>query len=290
MTTRISKFLAVFITLASVGFMAVIVANVVAGGPNWKARAAELDEIAFEQANPQAPWTSKRRTNQEDMGGGPILPAAIVAVQRKLIQQESDIDKDLDQKIQALKSLIETNKVLNQTDLEAMKQRQGQLAALFAQREAEWKKITSDITAKTESLTKITGLTNVRNEESIRYKHQIEELIVEKQLIEEEVRRLKDLLFQAKANLERVQTRQAVLVEDGATIKAYDAGEAAAPANQPADDKAAKPDDAPESTPKSDDSKPDAPKSDEEAPESKSDEPKSDESTPDSEKAPADEN
>jgi len=267
MTTSISKIFTVFITVASVGMMAVVMANVSAGGPNWKAKAAELKEVAFEQANPQAPWTSKRRTNQEDMGGGSILPAAIVTVQRKLIQQEGDIEKDLDLKIQELKSLIETNKVLNQNDLEAMKQRQTQLAALFAQREAEWNQVVSDITAKTESLTKITSLTNVRNEESIRYKHQIEELVIEKQLIEEEVRRLKDLLFQAKANLERVQTRQSVLVEDGVEIKAAPdspsdspsgaTGENAVdakPANEP------KPDDPEPEDPKPEDPKPEDPK------------------------------
>lgn len=221
MTTRISKILTVFITMASVGFMAVIMANVLAGGPNWKARADELNEVAFEQANPQAPWTAKRRTNQEDMGGGPIRPAAIVAVQKKLIQQEEEEAKKLDDKIQILKGLTDTNKVLNDTDAEAMKRRQAELAALYTQKETEWKKIASDITAKTEALTKITGLTNVRNRESIRYRHQIEELVIEKQQIEEEVRRLKDLLHQANANWERAKTRQSVLVEDGATIKPY---------------------------------------------------------------------
>ena len=226
--TWISKILTVFIMIASVGFMAVVMANVLAGGPNWRARANELTEVAFDQANPQAPWTSKRRTTQEDMGGGPILPAAIVTVQKKLIQQESDEDKNLDQKIQALKSLIETNKVLNQTDLEALKARETQLAALYTQREADWKKVSSDITAKTESLTKITSLTNVRNEESIRYKHQIEELVIEKQEIEEEVRRLKDLLFQARVNLERAKTRQTLLAQDG--VKITPATEEAAPA------------------------------------------------------------
>jgi predicted transcriptional regulator len=222
MTTRISKVLTVFVTMASVAFMAVVMANVMAGGPNWKARAAELKEVAFEQANPQAPWTSKRRTNSEDTGGGAILPAAIVAVQKKLIQQEEEEAKKLDDKILQVKSLTETNSKLNQNDLEALKRREAELAALYLEKETAWKKLAGEITAKTEELTKITGLSNVRSEESIRYKHQIEELAIEKQQIEEEVRRLKDLVYQANANWERAKTRQSVLVEDGAKIKEKD--------------------------------------------------------------------
>ena len=42
MTTMISKSLAVFVTIASVAFMAVIIANVSAGGPNWTAKSKEL--------------------------------------------------------------------------------------------------------------------------------------------------------------------------------------------------------------------------------------------------------
>lgn len=221
MTTRISKILTVFITIASVGFMAVVMANVQAGGPNWKARSNELSEVAFEQSGPQSPWTIKRRTNQEDLGSGKILPEAIVTAQKKLIQAESDTEKTLDQRIAYYKELAATNSVLNQADIEAMQRRQAQLATLYSQKEVEWKKLTSEITAKTEALTKITGLTNVRNEESIRYKHQIEELVLEQQQIEEEVRRLKDLLYQANANRDRVKTRQSVLVEDGAKIKTY---------------------------------------------------------------------
>ncbi|MDB5385010.1 MAG: hypothetical protein JWM11_656 [Planctomycetaceae bacterium] len=220
MTTRISKILTVFITMASVGFMAVIMANVLAGGPNWKARANELKEVAFEQANPQAPWTSKRRTNPtEEMGGGPILPQAIVTVQKKLIQEEDEEGKKLDAKILEVKALTANYTVLNQNDLEALKRRQAELAVLFDQKEAEWQKLATSITTKTDDLTKITSLTNVRNEESIRYRHQIEEMVIEKQQIEEEVRRLKDLLYQANANWERTKTRQSVLVEDGAKIK-----------------------------------------------------------------------
>lgn len=69
MTTTLSKIMTVFVTITCVGVMAGILANVMAGGPNWKAKAALIPEAVFDRANPEAPWTAKRKGGTEDLGG-----------------------------------------------------------------------------------------------------------------------------------------------------------------------------------------------------------------------------
>src|SRR5262249_24875122 len=125
MTTTISKILTVFVTIASSAFLAVAIANF--GNPNWPLKAAELKEVAFDHANAQGPWTTKRRTDGADMGSGPILPGAIVAAQKKLIQEEQTAQTDLDQRINKQKGKIAEAKALIDVDLDAMKRRYADL-------------------------------------------------------------------------------------------------------------------------------------------------------------------
>lgn len=243
MTTLMSKVLAVFVTIASVAFMAVVMANVSAGGPNWPAKAKELDELAFERANPQAPWTVKRRTDGADMGGGPILPAAIVAAQKKLIDGERTQHTDLDQKISILKSKITEAKALIEVDLAAMQRRQADLEKQFVELMAQMSKVSQDFTAEAKKQTEDLATLKLRSQEYIQVKNQLEELKAQREATTEELARLKALVYQANANLERATKRRQLLVDEGVAIEGgYDKAEP----EQVTDPAAAKPAAAPE--------------------------------------------
>lgn len=216
MTTKLSKIFTVFVTVASVAFMAVIIANVKAGGPNWVAKSRELPEVAFEQANPQAPWTAKKRTDGSDMGGGPILPKAIVEAQKKLIAAEQAAQTDLDAKITARKALIAEAKAQIDADVDAMKRRQADLEKQYLEAQAQLNQISQDYTLEAKKQIDDLDTLKLRAEEFVRVKNQLEELRAQREVATDELARLKALLYQAKANLERAQLRKKTLEEDGA--------------------------------------------------------------------------
>ena len=216
MTTLISKILAVFVTIASVAFMAVVMANVSAGGPNWQKQANELKEVTFDRANPQAPWTAKRRTDSSDLGGGPILPAAIVSAQKKLLEAENTRQTELDQKIAQMKGAIAESKALIDVDLDAMKRREADLDKQFADLMEQMNQLSQDFNLESKKQTADLAVLKLRAHEYILVKNQLEELKAQREVATEELARLRALVYQAKANLERVQTRRQLLQEDGA--------------------------------------------------------------------------
>lgn len=253
MTTLISKILTLFVTVASVGFMAVAIASSRAGGPNWVARSQEIPEVAFDRANPQAPWTAKKRTDGSDLGGGAILPDAIVKAQKRLIEAERTVQTSLDQQINARKLEIAEAKALIAVDLDAMQRRQADLDAQFLTVEKQLEQISQDYTQEAKKQIDDLDLLKLRAEEYIRVKNQLEELKAQREVATDELDRLQALLYQARANLDRVQTRQKLLGSES-----YDTqDEQAAPQdNQSAPDKQPeaeenKPGDKPEAEPKS---------------------------------------
>ena len=223
MTTMISKILAVFVTIASVAFMAVIIANVSAGGPNWTAKSKELSEVAFERANPQAPWTAKKRSDGSDMGGGPILPAAIVSAQKKLIETERTEQTALDQKIAQRTSALSEAKALIDVDLDAMKRREADLDKQFADLLEQMNQLSQNYTMESKKQTDDLAVLKLRAQEFILIKNQLEELKAQREVATEELARLKALVYQAKANLERAQSRLETLIKDGVKTEPYDA-------------------------------------------------------------------
>ncbi len=229
MTTFISKILAVFVTIASVAFMAVVIANVSAGGPNWQARSKELSDVAFERANPQAPWTAKSRIDGSDLGGGPILPAAIVSAQKKLIDAERTKHTTLDQEIARRKSTIAEAKALIDADLDAMKRREADLDKQFADLLEQMNQVSQNFTMEAKKQTEDLAVLKLRAQEYVLIKNQLEELRAQREVATEELARLKALVYQAKANLERVQTRRELLKQDGATIYDPEGGEPGKP-------------------------------------------------------------
>ncbi|MDB5336722.1 MAG: hypothetical protein JWN70_2341 [Planctomycetaceae bacterium] len=275
MTTLISKILAVFVTIASVAFMAIVMANVSAGGPNWTAKSKELTEVAFDRANPQAPYTAKKRSDGTDLGGGPILPAAIVSAQKKLLEAERTQQADLDTKIAARKSAITESKALIDVDLDAMKRREADLDKQFADLMEQMNQLSQNFTMESKKQTDDLAVLKLRSQEYILIKNQLEELKAQREVATEELGRLKALVYQAKANLERAQTRLNLLKDDGLKV---DYNDAPKPVGKPAGN--AKPGDEEPAAAKPAEKKP----ADEKPPEAKPDTEKAAEEKPAAEK------
>ncbi len=222
MTTLISKILTVFVTVASVAFMAVVIANVRAGGPNWVSKSKEIPEVAFDRANPEAPWTAKKRTDGSDMGGGPILPAAIASAQKKLLEAERTALTDLEQKINQRKSDIAAVKAQIAADLDAMQRRQVELDSQYVAVEKQLEQISQDYTQEAKKQIDDLDVLKLRAEEYVRVKNQLEELRAQREVAADELDRLQALLYQARANLERAKKRRQLLGSDGADVGSYE--------------------------------------------------------------------
>lgn len=212
MTTKISKILTIFVTIASVAFMAVIIGN--ANGPNWDVKAKELKEVAFDRASPGAPWTAKRRSDSFDLGGGPILPAAIVAAQRKLKQEEDTTLAALQAEITKRNSAITEAQAQITADIDAMKRRQADLDKQFTELQAQLAQVAQDYTQEAKREIDDLDILQLRKDEFVRLKNQLEELRAQRQAATDELDRLKALTYQATANLERVKERKKSLDRD----------------------------------------------------------------------------
>lgn len=257
--TRISKILVIFVTASSAGFMAFAIVNVLAGGPNFRAYANRIPEVTFSQDNPQAPWQVKRKTNSEDMGNGRILPEAVINAHKKLAQQENDSSAAVDKNISALKARYDEAAKLIELDTKALTVRQTELDAEYKALLAELETTSQDYNRQTQAIQQKLDTAQLRREENLQLKSQLEELRAQRLASVNELARLRDLLFQAQANLQRAQRRQELLIADGVPVANYEEEEKpaeAVPEKTPAVD-------APKEEPKADEKPKENPPQDE---------------------------
>lgn len=189
--TKFSKVLTIAVTVLCVAFMAVAAA-MTATYTDWKARAAEY-------------------------------PSSKLADQKKLIT-------DLDAESTALDTAIKHARDTQVTDVDAMTDpavgRLVQWEAELVKLEAQAKQLADQIEEEAKKVLAKLDELKLRREEVVRLRAQYDELIAQRQSAELQVRRIRDLLFQARGQLERVKHRKDLLEADGAKAE-YDATPAA---------------------------------------------------------------
>jgi len=183
MWTRISKGLTIAVTVMSVLFLG-IAALTSAVSTNWKARATK----EYPEGFPKSEITKQQQT---------------------ITELNADIKKAEDEQQAAIKAIEADTLALTAPDTGREAQLQAEILQLIDQAheiavqvEAEAKKVQ----ARQDEDTRL-------REEVIRLKSQYEDLIDQKQTALANVQRLRDLLFQARGVLERVQRRKAALEE-----------------------------------------------------------------------------
>lgn len=220
--TKLSKAMVVLITFCSVGFMAFALVNVLAGGPNYNRWADKYGAVVFEQANPEAPWTVKKRTSGEDMGSGPIKPAAIIAAQRKLQEQATAEQTQLETNLRNVQASTAAAKSSIDVDLKALTARGDQLSAQLKTLGEEIAQTYQSINEKTDGAQAKLDTTTLRRDEYIQLKNQLEDLVTQRMAVTYELARLRDLLYQAKLNLDRTRLRTELLKSDGVPVGDYE--------------------------------------------------------------------
>lgn len=258
MLTNFSKVLAVataFISIAVLGVAFVVFA----GGPNWRAEAAQLKEYEFTRSEGEKPtWSAKTRRARAQGGGAPAtqtvaqntvaLGDAIVKAREDLKKTQQEEIAALDRAIPPLQATIAEAKDFNQKDLEAMKKREKQLVDERTAQETEIDRLSKEAIAKGQEAQAIGVEIERRRNDAFRLTNELDNLRTDRFRLSEQQKQLEALLVRMRGNRARLESRVAQLQAQGAV----GSGDSAAGNDAKAEDakpEAEKPkDDAPEKT------------------------------------------
>jgi hypothetical protein len=220
--TTLGKSLVVFVLFASVAFMGFAIVAAI-GGPNYQTRAAEeLPDFAFELTGPTGPWTVKTRSlKDENVGSGKILPEAMTLAQKKKLTELQNEKDEAEKFIPGLEVALKESRELILVDKQAMQATQDVLEQERLAVSAAITQTSAQVVAKSKEVSAQYGLAKLRRQEWILMNNQLQEIRAQKAAALKESRRLQDLLFLAKGNLERAQRRHQLLQDDGATLESY---------------------------------------------------------------------
>jgi hypothetical protein len=248
MLTTIGKCLAVVaavLALAFAGFALIATA----GGPNWQAKAAALDEYQFAQTEGETPqWTATFRLSGAGEGGGEsvgsqaeMLPPKIVDALNHKQQRQRDEIARLDAAIQGnpqeglapLEQRIQEARQTIEVDLKALGEYEQQLAAELQRVLAAAEELSQQVVQKTQEGFAKGREASERREEIYRLRNQLEEIHADIYRTQVQQEKLRDLLNRTYGAIGRLERRKQQLVSPGANGQYEEPTAAAAPAGAP---------------------------------------------------------
>lgn len=207
MLTKLSKIMVVFVTFASISFLAFSII-VTTAGPNWQKEAEALPDYAFTQSGGEKPtWSVKHRLAEQPLKTSIIYPDVIAeAYKHAKIEPDEAIAK-YPPLIEAQKKEIATTKKLIETDVKGLEARKDEL---FKQYEAQQKLLaeTSDALIKAgEGTLKIRVEAERRRSDSYRLGRNLQAIEADHYQLTEQKQRLLDLIFQMQGMRDRLKER-----------------------------------------------------------------------------------
>lgn len=218
-SSRIGKILTVCILVGSASFMGfAIVTNF--AGPNWKLKSDELSEYNFvPPAGPGSTWdVTARDLQQTSVAKTKSLVTAYVSTLKHKTQTLQTIKSENDQAIGKLKTLLADAQSLHKVDSSAIQKRIDYLKQEIQDQNSENKLLADQILSGTDAAQKLNEEIALRREDTERMHSQLEELRSRYSVLNEQKRRLSDLLIRAKGDLERVGRRYELLKSETKTI------------------------------------------------------------------------
>ncbi len=216
--TRFSKLLVVVIAAASLGFAA-FAGALVTGGPNWEKLASDLAnepeygrQVTFQPPQlPNGPWTATDNRTGQTIATDPVLPAVILKAQAQILTELQNEVRTLKEKIEAETTARDISRQTITTDLSGLEAR----AAKYSE---QLKKLSADIDAQTDALSKqgvdLAAVQRDRDErrfEVYRLANQLELLRDDLYAAQRQRDALRDELLQLNENRLRLERRQQTL-------------------------------------------------------------------------------
>ncbi|MAG92125.1 MAG: hypothetical protein CMJ48_00020 [Planctomycetaceae bacterium] len=233
-----SKFLTIFVTVASLAFLGFAGISTFAG-PNWENEKEKLsDHFSFENSGGEQPtWTATRpgvsNNSPEFKTNSAVLADVVIACKKQLAKEQQERIDALNGQIPGLEERISIAARTNEADLAALDVRAGQLLdeieAVRAESIATLKKVIgetagtvdADDNAVPGAIQKRADLTE-RMKDAYRLRAELEEIRTEQYGIAEQKQKLQVLLIRMNAVLDRLQRRRNQLEKAGATFEKSD--------------------------------------------------------------------
>lgn len=232
--TKISKSLCVFVLVACLAFMGVAAVTSI-GGANWHIERDQLTgDYTFETTLGETTTyaVKSRQTDQQLTASPKSLAATIIAARKDLVEVQK-------KKIEALQTETTTFKTQHQmwtsltaADEAAMTVRCDQLASELATLNQQIDGAAKQNIAKVEKTQNTLRTNEARREEVYRLLAQLDEIRTDRFQINEQQKRLRDLLIRKQGVVSRLKRRQVQLVRSGARGQ-YESDPTAAPAATP---------------------------------------------------------
>jgi ABC-type amino acid transport substrate-binding protein len=229
--TKISKSLCVFVLVACLAFMGVAAVTSI-GGANWHIERDQLTgDYTFETTlGETTTYAVKSRQTDEQLTASPkSLAASVIAARKDLVEVQK-------KKIVALKTETTTFKTQHQmwtaltaADEAAMTDRCDQLASELATLNQQIDDAAKQNIAKVEKTQNTLRTNEARREEVYRLLAQLDEIRTDRFQINEQQKRLRDLLIRKQGVVSRLKRRQVQLVRSGARGQ-YESDPTAVPA------------------------------------------------------------
>ncbi|MFP6703276.1 MAG: hypothetical protein VB861_16130 [Planctomycetaceae bacterium] len=229
--TKISKSLCVFVLVACLAFMGVAAVTSL-GGANWHIERDELTgDYTFETTLGETTTyaVKSRQTDQQLTASPKSLAATVIAARKDLVEVQK-------KKIEAFKTETTTFKTQHQmwtsltaADEAAMTVRCDQLASELATLNQQIDDAAKQNIAKVEKTQNTLRTNEARREEVYRLLAQLDEIRTDRFQINEQQKRLRDLLIRKQGVVSRLKRRQVQLVRSGARGQ-YESDPTAAPA------------------------------------------------------------
>ncbi|MFG0335198.1 MAG: hypothetical protein ACF8TS_17715 [Maioricimonas sp. JB049] len=210
--TKLSKVLAVFAAVASIAFMG-FAGVATFGGPNWQARAAELEGYTFTRADDEnGTWSVTHDVTGERIGqASPVFPQVLAAAYDDAIRRQREEIQTLTDKRPQLETQLEQYTRAIAVDKAALDARIQELRAQLEDLRTAMADTSRSVVEKTEEVQQVEDVIIARRQDVLRLQAQVEELQADIYRSERIQQQLKDLIAQVDGNLAKAKRRAAQL-------------------------------------------------------------------------------
>jgi len=218
--TTISKILCVFVLTVSLGFLGVAAVTAV-GGANWQVERDQVTgDYSFESAVSEATGTTHsvkaRRGDRQLAQGVKSLAAAVIATRKDMVTQQNGQITKLEDETKAAETEMASWESTVSVDEAAMTARCDELAQELAVLNQQIDGISKKNIAKVEKTQGTLRTNEARREEVYRLLVQFDEIQTDIFQVNEQQKRLRDLLTRKRGIVNRLKRRQVQLVRSGA--------------------------------------------------------------------------
>ncbi|MEW4487810.1 hypothetical protein AB1L42_06985 [Thalassoglobus sp. JC818] len=213
--TSFSKILAVFVTVASLGFVGFAIAATF-GGPDWSGVMSEKYFDAYEiTRSPSADraWQAVRGSDQGQVASSKVLPEVLTKIMDEVYQKQQQELQNLQQREPALREKIAALQKLNEMDDAALTAYVDQLRARLTAINAEFDELSNKVTGMSVDSSKLETQVQARRDDVVRLGQQVREVEADMFRLREVLGQLRDTDYQLQEQLDRAKERQKLLEE-----------------------------------------------------------------------------